>query len=401
MRKVTTKADVFSYGVLLMEFLTAKRPTGPIEENGFPVTLRQLVERALTNGGDGILEVAEQNMNLNMSSKGEEEKLIALLELALSCTSLAPEDRPDMNEVLSTLIKISEVDGSEIVKMVDFPFNSLPVGPFRFIGSCSGVVCLWFANGVETFICFCNPATKECRRILKRQDNFWNDYDINIINAFGYDCKYDDYKLINIVKRPETDRLLDVIVYKLGSNAWECNQTVTYKFPDKRQTGILVNGAFHWFGEAPEKNPSKLIISMNISNEKFDEVQFPKELYDKNHFPMTIGVLEGCLCLVVTVSMSGSEVWMMQEYGVRESWTQVYTIDNESIWSFPDTDYTLRLVHSFGNGQILLKYGYRLVTYDPEHKRGRELQKNSSSMIHDSMNYVESLVSLSFGYLCR
>ncbi|KAI3900484.1 hypothetical protein MKW92_002171, partial [Papaver armeniacum] len=109
MRKVTTKADVFSYGVLLMEFLTAKRPTGPIEENGFPVTLRQLVERALTNGGDVILELADQNMNLlNMSSKGEEEKLIALLELAVSCTSLAPEDRPDMNEVLSTLIKISE-----------------------------------------------------------------------------------------------------------------------------------------------------------------------------------------------------------------------------------------------------------------------------------------------------
>ncbi|XP_026444132.1 LRR receptor-like serine/threonine-protein kinase FLS2 [Papaver somniferum] len=108
MRKVTTKADVFSYGVLLMEFLTAKRPTGPIEENGFPVTLHQLVERALTNGGDGILELADQNMNLNMSSKGEEEKLIALLELALSCTSLAHEDRPDMNEVLSTLIKISE-----------------------------------------------------------------------------------------------------------------------------------------------------------------------------------------------------------------------------------------------------------------------------------------------------
>ncbi|KAI3845758.1 hypothetical protein MKW92_027839 [Papaver armeniacum] len=80
MRKVTTKADVFSYG------------------NGFPVTLCQLVER-----------LADQNMNLlNMSSKGEEEKLIALLELAVSCTSLAPEDRPDMNEVLSTLIKISE-----------------------------------------------------------------------------------------------------------------------------------------------------------------------------------------------------------------------------------------------------------------------------------------------------
>ncbi|KAI3947330.1 hypothetical protein MKW92_015419 [Papaver armeniacum] len=104
MRKVTTKADVFSYGVLLMEFLTSKRPTGTIEENGFPITLRQLVERSLTS--DGILKIVDHDMSL--SSIGGEDKLVLLLELDLSCTCSFPEDRPDMNEVLSVLVKISE-----------------------------------------------------------------------------------------------------------------------------------------------------------------------------------------------------------------------------------------------------------------------------------------------------
>lgn len=37
---------------------------------------------------------------------------------------------------------------------------------------------------------------------------------------------------------------------------------------------------------------------------------------------MTVGVLEGCLCLLAKVDKVGVEVWVMQDYGVRESWTK-------------------------------------------------------------------------------
>ncbi|MCL7031914.1 hypothetical protein MKW94_018052 [Papaver nudicaule] len=62
--------------ILNAQLATCHQILRTMEENGFPVTLCQLVERALTNGGDEILEVADQDMSFNMSSKRGEDKLI-------------------------------------------------------------------------------------------------------------------------------------------------------------------------------------------------------------------------------------------------------------------------------------------------------------------------------------
>lgn len=108
MRTVTTKVDVFSFGILMMELFTGRRPTGTIEENGMPLTLQQFVENALTSGLGRVLEIVEQDMILR--TQMEEDKVVGVLELALSCTRISAEDRPDMNEVLSSLLKLRKDD---------------------------------------------------------------------------------------------------------------------------------------------------------------------------------------------------------------------------------------------------------------------------------------------------
>ncbi|KAK9267205.1 hypothetical protein L1049_009625 [Liquidambar formosana] len=107
MRKVTTEVDVFSFGVIAMEFLTKQRPTGLTEENGLPITLSQLIEKALADGVKRLLQVLDPTLASNVS-KEQEEIIEDLLKLALSCTNPDPEDRPDMNEVLSSLLKLSK-----------------------------------------------------------------------------------------------------------------------------------------------------------------------------------------------------------------------------------------------------------------------------------------------------
>ncbi|KAF5185476.1 LRR receptor-like serine/threonine-protein kinase FLS2, partial [Thalictrum thalictroides] len=106
--KISTKADVFSFGIMVMEFLTRRRPTGCIEDNGFPITLCQFVEAALANGFQRLHQVMDPDLASSLSTQNDEKKMVDLLELALSCTQAAPENRPDMDEVLSLLLTISE-----------------------------------------------------------------------------------------------------------------------------------------------------------------------------------------------------------------------------------------------------------------------------------------------------
>lgn len=105
MSKVTTKVDVFSFGIIVMEFLTKQRPTGLIEMDGMPMSLRQLVEEALENGT--MLQILDPVLALNVSKK-QEEVVEELLKLALICTYSNPDDRPNMKDVLSTLLKLKK-----------------------------------------------------------------------------------------------------------------------------------------------------------------------------------------------------------------------------------------------------------------------------------------------------
>ena len=89
-----------------MEIFTKKRPTGLTEEDGLSLSLPQLVERELTNGIKRLLQVVDPRLAPQVSK--EQEIVEELLKLALSCTCTDPEDRPNMHEVLSSLLKLSK-----------------------------------------------------------------------------------------------------------------------------------------------------------------------------------------------------------------------------------------------------------------------------------------------------
>eukprot|EP01018_Ginkgo_biloba_P040619 Gb_39895 [translate_table: standard] len=104
--RVTTKGDVYSYGIVLLEILTRKRPTNDIFVG--ELNLHKWVHMALPNA---ILDVVDRSLLRDMINNGMEEHEIAncvtpLIHIALLCTKESPHERPTMRQVARALLNM-------------------------------------------------------------------------------------------------------------------------------------------------------------------------------------------------------------------------------------------------------------------------------------------------------
>ncbi|GLT74653.1 hypothetical protein SLA2020_464400 [Shorea laevis] len=92
-RKVSQKADVYSFGVLVLELLTGKAPTHALlNEEGvdLPRWVQSIVKEEWTSEVFDLELLRYQNV---------EEEMVQLLQLAIDCTAQYPDKRPSMFEV--------------------------------------------------------------------------------------------------------------------------------------------------------------------------------------------------------------------------------------------------------------------------------------------------------------
>ncbi|KAF7143316.1 hypothetical protein RHSIM_Rhsim05G0173700 [Rhododendron simsii] len=193
---------------------------------------------------------------------------------------------------------------------LDCPFK----GPHRVIrnmGSCDGLVCV----AVERKVFLWNPST---RKFVTLPDAEMS-YQYHPRYGLGYDESIDDYKVVGFFCSSICYCEVQVMVYTLRSNSWRrIGDFPPRCFP--QGVGTFVNGALHWI-VSNESNDN--IVSLDLAKETYGEVLGPE--YGDGYLHEMLDVLNGCLC-IVRYCNACADVWIMKEYGIRESWTKLVVI---------------------------------------------------------------------------
>lgn len=241
----------------------------------------------------------------------------------------------------------------------------------KVLGSCNGLLCI--CNVVDD-IALWNPSIKQHRMVpflpieLKR---YFGTCSCTVhVFGFGYDPINDDYKVVRIAQFMGVDRRSfesEVKVYSLRKHWWRRIGDMPYCVHYPGANGVYASGALHWMvSQNPESKVANIIVALDLAHDDYLEVPQP-EYMDKN-FNMDLGVLRGCLCLLANFQGKCIDLWAMKEYGVKESWTKLFSVVQQEV---------LRNIRSFkplaysksGNEVLLECDNISLCWYDLQRKK--------------------------------
>ncbi|KAH0644063.1 hypothetical protein KY290_033458 [Solanum tuberosum] len=170
------------------------------------------------------------------------------------------------------------------------------------------------------------------------------------VYGLGYDATSDEY---NILRIDTYDEIPDEIL-ALKSGSWRkieetSGRMSVTKISDRELCLAFLHGAFHWIGHCPRNS----VVSFNISDEMYGEIPLPGILvgvYVLGLVVMGVSVLGGKLCLYH--KHEDFDIWVLKDYGVKESWTKWFTIPSNEV----ARDCVIIPIYRFSDDEVLLSY---------------------------------------------
>ncbi|XP_021285249.1 LOW QUALITY PROTEIN: F-box protein CPR30 [Herrania umbratica] len=270
-------------------------------------------------------------------------------------------------------------------------------GDIQVFGSCNGLLCL--INKRYRIIELWNILTgitvlpDEFVETNKCNGEVWYFY------GFGHDSIHDDYKIVRVAQEVDSINytlISEVKVYSLKTNTWRKGEEIPYYFRNRLVMGTFICGALHWLAvEEREWECPSSIIAFDVGIEKYRQIELVDNI-ERNAYSMVPKALQGCLCIITTCFNNDVNIWMMKDYGVKDSWTILYSFQG-NIPSAPHV-YPLRpLAYSRTGDRLLLHHeGLSLLWYDLKENQFERVDlpqlKNVKTFLLEIC--VESLVQL-------
>ncbi|KAI8566692.1 hypothetical protein RHMOL_Rhmol02G0062000 [Rhododendron molle] len=202
----------------------------------------------------------------------------------------------------------------------------------------------------------------------------------------GYDKFTDDYKLVLVFNGgSNTDyRRNKVVVYAIRADSRRRLADCPHSIP-KAGKGKFVSGALHW---TVSDGSNELIVSLDLAKETYGEVSQPD--YNRDGFLSTFDVLSGYLCMLCKYPRARVDLWVMKEYGKRESWTKLVAIHDVTHPLYGEY-FTPSCI--LNNGDMLMVVKACLVRYSPNDGTFSYPKIHGFFPYCDAYPYIESLVS--------
>ncbi|AES99714.1 F-box protein interaction domain protein [Medicago truncatula] len=160
-------------------------------------------------------------------------------------------------------------------------------GYISLLGSCNGLLSI--SNGRD--ISFWNPNTRNHHSIPH--------INCDAAGSFAFYQFTDDYKLLRISPQHHT-----VTLFSSKTNSWKILPDIVYDISSPETMGVCVENSFHW------------VVTGNLGTRLI-----------LARFCRATCTSQGSA--LVTVSCYGTnkfDVWVMKEYGFRDSWCKLFTL---------------------------------------------------------------------------
>ncbi|XP_028080983.1 F-box/kelch-repeat protein At3g23880-like [Camellia sinensis] len=295
---------------------------------------------------------------------------------------------------------LQSIDQQYRVESVRRPWKKmLPLlADIAIMGSCNGLLLL----RIESDLFLWNPLTRCSKKVLAYHRLGVAGYDV--VSGLCFHSSRNEYKAVMVLAHESPDYGSEfMVIGSFQSKLWTHVQ-----FPYSVRTvkpGPVLNEHLHWLASKESWGhflSTNQIVSFDPRSDKFKKVPMPqpKDEDGDGDIILGLGALDRCLCMTRfdnPRNFEGNvEVLAMREYGMKSSWTVMFTISNLA-GVFCSYHWFVPLCSTKNNEVIMnlcigVDEGY-VTAYNPNDNSNRDILMATDNHDLNAIMYEESLVT--------